>query len=105
MTPSTKEAHNRKSGNIIQPLSVAVVTPTIGRSELERTIQSVQKQTYPCTHYVFVDGKPFFNDAKTILEKYPQVEPIYLPINTGANNWINSRRSPRFYSKNKLFAI
>lgn len=70
--------------------SVAVITSTIGRPELEIAIQSVQAQTYPCTHYVFVDGEQYFAAAQTILEKYPNVTAIYLPMNTGANGWTNS---------------
>ncbi|AAP95345.1 glycosyltransferase [[Haemophilus] ducreyi] len=70
--------------------SVAVITSTIGRPELERAIQSVQQQTYPCQHYVFVDGVQFAEQAKQILDKYPQVIVTYLPMNTGANGWSNS---------------
>ncbi|HHF4949445.1 TPA: hypothetical protein ACPO3J_000702 [Haemophilus influenzae] len=39
--------------------TVAVVTSTIGRPELSLAIKSVQNQTYPCKHYVFVDGNIF----------------------------------------------
>ena len=39
--------------------TVAVVTSTIGRPELALAIKSVQNQTYPCKHYVFVDGNIF----------------------------------------------
>jgi len=70
--------------------TVAVITSTIGRSHLERAILSVQKQTYPCKHYVFVDGEQFAKDAKQILDKYPHVIATYLPMNTGANGWTNS---------------
>ncbi|OOH91074.1 glycosyltransferase [Pasteurellaceae bacterium 15-036681] len=72
------------------PLSVAVITSTIGRSHLERAIQSVQQQNYPCKHYVFVDGEQYFATAKAILDKYPHIIPIYLPMNTGAGGWTNS---------------
>lgn len=70
--------------------TVAVITSTIGRSHLERAILSVQKQTYPCKHYVFVDGEQFAKDTKQILDKYPHVIATYLPMNTGANGWTNS---------------
>ena len=70
--------------------TVAVITSTIGRSHLERASLSVQKQTYPCKHYVFVDGEQFAKDAKQILDKYPHVIATYLPMNTGANGWTNS---------------
>lgn len=71
-------------------LSVAVITSTIGRAQLERAILSVKAQTYPCKHYVFVDGEQFHADAKAILDKYPEVTAIYLPMNTGAGGWTNS---------------
>ena len=70
--------------------SAAVITSTIGRPELIRAIQSVEKQTYPCTHYVFVDGQQFAEQAKVILDCYPQVVALYLPMNTGADGWTNS---------------
>lgn len=70
--------------------SVAVITSTIGRSELERAILSVQNQTYPCTHYVFVDGQQYWEKAQQILVKYPNVVVTYLPMNTGADGWSNS---------------
>ena len=73
-----------------QTLSVAVITSTIGRAQLERAILSVKAQTYPCKHYVFVDGEQFRTDAKAILDKYPDVIAIYLPMNTGAGGWTNS---------------
>lgn len=73
------------------PLTFAVVTSTIGRSELEEAILSVQNQTYPAKHYVIVDGKEFWQQANTVLLKYPNVVPIYLPMNTGKNGWFNSR--------------
>ena len=71
-------------------LTVAVITATIGRDELERTIESIKNQSYPCKHYIFVDGEDFRYKAKTILDKYPDVIPIYLPMNTGKNQMFNS---------------
>jgi glycosyltransferase involved in cell wall biosynthesis len=67
--------------------TVAVVTSTIGRLLLEETIQSVMNQTYPAKHYVFVHGKEFWEKAKVILDKYPQVEALYLPNNNGADGY------------------
>ena len=69
--------------------TVAVVTSTIGRPELALAIKSVQNQTYPCKHYVFVDGNIFWDKAKPILEQFPDVIPIYLPMNTGKNGILN----------------
>lgn len=70
--------------------SVAVITSTIGRAELVGAIESVQQQSYPCKHYVFVDGEQFHAQAKAILDRYPNVVAIYLPMNTGADGWTNS---------------
>ena len=69
--------------------TVAVVTSTIGRPELALAIKSVQNQTYPCKHYVFVDGNIFWDKVKSILEQFPDVIPIYLPMNTGKNGILN----------------
>ena len=65
------------------------MTSTIGRPELALAIKSVQNQTYPCKHYVFVDGDIFWDKAKSILEQFPDVIPIYLPMNTGKNRILN----------------
>lgn len=70
--------------------TVAIITSTIGRPELERAIVSVQYQSYPATHYVFVDGEQYWQQARGILEKYPNVVVTYLPMNTGAKGWTNS---------------
>ena len=65
------------------------MTSTIGRPELALAIKSVQNQTYPCKHYVFIDGNIFWDKAKSILEQFPDVIPIYLPMNTGKNGILN----------------
>ncbi|KAE9531786.1 glycosyltransferase [Ursidibacter arcticus] len=70
--------------------TVAVITSTIGRADLVRAIESVQQQSYPCKHYVFVDGEQYHQQAKIILDKYPDVIATYLPMNTGADGWTNS---------------
>lgn len=72
------------------PKSVAVITSTIGRPELARAIESVKNQTYPCKHYIFVDGEQFADNAKAIVEQYDNLIVTYLPMNTGANGWVNS---------------
>lgn len=74
-----------------QSLSVAVVSSTIGRAELRRAIESVKAQSYPCKHYVFVDGEQFKAKAEAILKDYPDVVAVYLPMNTGKNKMYNSR--------------
>lgn len=70
---------------------VAVITSTIGRQSLVRAIQSVAAQTYPATHYVFVDGSQYHAQAAEILEHFPHVKAVYLPMNTGANGITNGR--------------
>ncbi|QLB15731.1 hypothetical protein A6B39_09870 [Mannheimia granulomatis] len=50
--------------------TVAVITSTVGRIELERAIFSVQNQTYPCKHYIFVDGEKYHQQAADILNKF-----------------------------------
>ena len=69
--------------------TVAVVTSTIGRPELALAIKSVQNQTYPCKHYIFIDGNMFWDKANSILAQFPNVVPIYLPMNTGKNRILN----------------
>lgn len=76
--------------DVLKPKSVAVVTSTIGRAELERAIVSVQQQSYPCKHYVFVDGEQYFDKVKPLQAKYPDVIFTFLPMNTGADGWTNS---------------
>ena len=65
------------------------MTSTIGRPELALAIKSVQNQTYPCKHYIFIDGNMFWDKAKSILAQFPNVVPIYLPMNTGKNRILN----------------
>lgn len=72
------------------PKSVAIITSTIGRAELVRAIESVQAQTYPATHYIFVDGEQFAEKAREVVQRYPHLIVTYLPMNTGAKGWTNS---------------
>lgn len=63
--------------------SIAVVTATTGRESLLQTIESVKKQTYPCNHYIFVDGQhelPPYDDYNNI---------VVLPKPTGLNGMMN----------------
>lgn len=76
--------------NLTEHTTVAVITATIGRASLHRTIQSVQTQTYPCKHYIFVDGEQYHQAAKEIVKDYPDVIVTYLPMNTGAGGMYNS---------------
>lgn len=70
--------------------SVAIVTSTIGRQELVRTIESVKNQNYPCKHYIFVDGEQFQHKVEELTKSYSDLIITYLPMNTGANGWVNS---------------
>jgi glycosyltransferase involved in cell wall biosynthesis len=62
-------------------LSVAVVTCTIGRKDLEKAIESVQTQTRGAKHYVFIHGDEYRQAANKVLNKHRDVVPIYLPYN------------------------
>jgi hypothetical protein len=66
---------------------IAIVTSTIGRPTLHQTIASVKNQIIPCRHYVFVHGKEHWENAKKIIDQYPDVEGIYLPNNNGGNGY------------------
>lgn len=63
--------------------SVAVITSSIGRPELTRTVQSVASQTYPARHYVFVNGPQFHDAGHRILDHRSKVLTTYLPMATG----------------------
>lgn len=63
--------------------SVAVVTATTGRDSLLQTIESVKNQTYPCTHYIFVDGQ------HNIPEDTGDCHIIRLPKPTGLHGMMN----------------
>jgi len=65
-------------------LSVAVVTSTIGRPTLRKTIESVRGQTYKAVrHYVFAHGWEHHIKVETMLDDYAYVEGVYLPNNNG----------------------
>jgi glycosyltransferase involved in cell wall biosynthesis len=65
-------------------LSVAVVTSSIGRATLRKTIESVRNQTYKgARHYVFAHGWDCHVKVDILLEDYPYVDGVYLPNNNG----------------------
>jgi glycosyltransferase involved in cell wall biosynthesis len=66
--------------------TVAVVTATKGRAELYKAIDSVRQQTYPCRHYVFVDGEA---DKSNLYYGLTNTELCYLPVRTGGNGMMN----------------
>lgn len=75
---------------ISRNLTVAIITSTIGRKELSRAIESVKAQTYPCKHYIFVDGEQFADKVKEIVSPYQDLIITYLPMNTGKNGQANA---------------
>jgi glycosyltransferase involved in cell wall biosynthesis len=65
--------------------TVAVVTATTGRKELQQAIDSVRAQTYPCRHYIFADGY-----QTSLFEFIMEHEEVYeLPVRTGGNGMMN----------------
>lgn len=86
----TNQPTNQPTNQAADKPTVAVITSTIGRSELRRAIESVRRQRYPCKHYIFVDGQAYHSQAEAIVKEYPDVVVTYLPMNTGANGWTNS---------------
>lgn len=59
--------------------TVAVVTATTGRKELQQTIDSVARQTYPCKHYIFFDGVTPSPDLSYSFD----TRIVELPVKTG----------------------
>ncbi len=66
-------------------MRIAVVTSTIGRPTIKRTIQSVQDQTRKATHYVFIHGADYSDKATPHLA--PDTVAIHLPHNNGGNGY------------------
>jgi glycosyltransferase involved in cell wall biosynthesis len=72
-------------------MKVAVVTPTIGKSELKDCIDSVEKQTYKdVTHYVFVDGIEYEQEIWKLTENNNNIKFIRLDENVG-KGWYGHR--------------
>ncbi|WP_294035369.1 glycosyltransferase [uncultured Moraxella sp.] len=70
--------------------TVAVITSSIGRLSLLNTIDCIKKQSYPCRHYVFVDGEQHHQAVKKMLKAHPEIVVTYLPVSTGATGMCNS---------------
>jgi len=64
--------------------TVAVVTATTSRKELQQAIDSVAAQTYPCKHYIFFDGV-----APSFIPYNENTFIYHLPIKTGSNGMMN----------------
>jgi glycosyltransferase involved in cell wall biosynthesis len=72
--------------------TVAVVTATTGRKELQQAMDSVAAQTYPCEHYIFVDGVAIgdtFEVNPTPENKPRIIHRCWLPVRTGGNGMMN----------------
>lgn len=66
--------------------TVAVVTATTGRNSVRETIESVKSQTYPCQHYIFIDGIEW---PEFVALKDYNVKWCRLPVKTGGNGMMN----------------
>lgn len=66
-------------------LSVAVITPTIGKSTLIDALNSVASQSYQSKHYIFADGRDSFETVDEVVENAAQSERsiIKVPDNIG----------------------
>ena len=72
-------------------MKVAIVTPTIGKSELKDCIASVDKQTYKdITHYVFIDGMQYEEQIWKLTEGATKVKFVRLDENVG-KGWYGHR--------------
>ena len=72
-------------------MKVAIVTPTIGKTELKDCIDSVDKQTYKdITHYVFVDGIEYEQEIWKLTEGATKVKFVRLDENVG-KGWYGHR--------------
>ncbi|MDY2946304.1 MAG: hypothetical protein SOS93_00350 [Mannheimia varigena] len=40
----------------------------------------MKKQTYPCKHYIFVNGEQYYRSASEIIQKFDNLTVIYSPI-------------------------
>ena len=74
------------TGGHVRQRTVAVVTATTGRKELQLALDSVANQTYPCTHYVFADGVDLDPETKF----HPNTKFCRLPMKTGQWGYMNA---------------
>lgn len=70
--------------------TVAVITSSIGRASLLDTINCIKQQSYPCRHYIFVDGEKHHRAVKKMVKDHPEIVVTYLPVSTGATGMCNS---------------
>lgn len=61
--------------------NVAVITLIESSFDLDNIIQSVKSQTYPCKHYIFINGEKFYKNISETLRKFENLTVIYKSIN------------------------
>jgi len=75
--------------------SAVVVTATVGKPTLKRTLDAVLRQTWADTlALVVVDGPEYRDRSRRVVEKYSgesRVQVLELPQNTGANGYVCHR--------------
>lgn len=73
---------------------VSIITATTGNPKLQRTIESVQAQTYPrVEHVIVVDGPSGIDSVRRMLPSSTRhhIHVIPLPFNTGADGYNGNR--------------
>lgn len=84
--------HHRRRMN---PVKVAVITPTIGTKHLAACIRSVQLQTLPnVEHYIVVDGPQYREAVDAVVRLFRNqgvIHVVQLPQNVGAGGWNGHR--------------
>lgn len=66
---------------------VTVITPTIGKPELAKAVESVKNQTYKCRHVVVIDGP---EHAQKVWD-HDVPDYVILPENTGGGGYYGHR--------------
>ena len=80
-------------------MSVSVIIPTTGVSELRNSIESVLNQSINTQCYVVCDGLNYKGKVSTIVSDYlgnPNLKVCYLPENVGANGFYGHRTYAAF---------
>lgn len=72
--------------------SVTVVIPTTGSATLEKAIASVKSQMFPNIRcWVVIDGPNYVAQTLSITQKFPDIDIMAIPENTGANGFYGHR--------------
>lgn len=76
-------------------MKIAIITPTTGRADLRKCVESVLNQSYTnICHYIVVDGGEYLDSVKTVLHDLlpcDRIRIINLPVNTGRNGYYGHR--------------